>query len=139
LQKLAPRIICTSVRDVVVWESEEGATFQGTAIGKGILDFPLYSRILADACPGVPLHVETISNSQRNIPYLEKGFWEGFPGLTAAAFADFLKLAQMGKPLEIEESPEGTDREEFDIRLQQAELLSSLEFLRDKCNAGLKK
>ncbi len=36
LNVLSSTIVCTSVRDVAVWESEEGATFQGTAVGEGI-------------------------------------------------------------------------------------------------------
>lgn len=61
-KNLGSAVICTSVRDVHVWETEEGATLQGTAIGKGLIDYPKFAQIMAENCPGVPLQVETISN-----------------------------------------------------------------------------
>lgn len=39
LNKLGSTILCNSVRDVAIWQSEQGSTFQGMAIGKGFMDF----------------------------------------------------------------------------------------------------
>jgi len=132
--------ICGALFDPAnaVWETTEGATFQGMAIGEGMLDFKLYAETLARLCPGVPLHVETISNSARPVPFLKPEFWKGFPNLSAAGIIDFLNLAKKGKPQEIIKAPEGMDQKDFDIGLQQSELLKSLEYLRKNCNAGLK-
>jgi len=138
LKVLGKTIICTSVRDVTVWETEEGAIFQGMAIGKGIMDYPLYSQTLAGLCPGVPLHVETISNSARPIPFLKTEFWKGFPDLSAAEIIGFLRLARMGKPIGIIKPPDGIDQKKFDIGFQQLEFKSSIEYLRKNCHAGLK-
>jgi len=138
LNVLGKTIICTSVRDVAIWETDEGATFQGMAIGKGILDYPLYSKILNELCPGVPLHVETISNSARPIPYLKTEFWKGFPHLSTVEIVDFLRLAKAGKQIEIIKPPDGIDPKQFDIELQQSEFISSIEYLRKYCHAGLK-
>ena len=138
LDVLGSNIICTSVRDVAVWGVEDGAMFQGMAIGDGILDYPLYSKKSAELCPGVPLHVECISNSARSIPYLKPGFWEGFPDLQASEIAEFLKLVRRGSVQHISHPPAGEDKGDFDIKLQQSELLKCLDFLRKNCNAGLK-
>lgn len=138
LKVLGENIICTSVRDIVVWETEEGATFQGMAIGEGMLDYQLYSKTMAKLCPGVPFHVETISNTAWAIPYLKSEFWEGFPNLSGVEIIDFLKLAKKGKPKEIVKPPEGMNKRTFDIQLQQKELLSSFDYLRKNCNAGIK-
>jgi len=138
LKKLGSTIICTSVRDVAVWETDEGATFQGMAIGEGMLDYILFSETMAELCPGVPLHVETISNSARRIPFLKSEFWKGFPDLPAAGIIDFLKLAKKGKPQKIIAPPIGMAQKDFDIELQQSELLKSFDYLRRNCNAGLK-
>ena len=138
LKILGKNIICTSVRDVAVWETDEGATFQGMAIGEGMLDYILFSKTMAELCPGVPLHVETISNSARPIPFLKPEFWKGFPNLSAAGMIDFLNLAKNGKPQEIKNPPAGIKQKNFDIELQQSELLKSFEYLRINCNAGLK-
>ena len=138
LQILGSEIICTSVRDVSIWASDEGAMFQGVAIGDGLMDYPLYVKTFARHCPGVPLHVETISNSARSIPYLKPDFWNAFPDLPVSEIVDFLSLVRKGQPLEILNPPDLENQKDFDITLQQNELLKSLDFLRRYCNAGLK-
>ena len=121
----------------MVWETEDGAVCQWTAIGEGLMDYRFFANYLAENCPGVPLHVETISNTLRPIPFLKPGFWDGFPGLCASEIAGFLKLLRRGRPLEIAVPPEGTDMRSFEIESQQSELMKSLEFLRRECSAGL--
>jgi sugar phosphate isomerase/epimerase len=132
LKVLDSSIICTSVRDVKIWESEEGAIFQGTAIGEGLINFQLFIETLSRVSPGVPLHVETISNSAQSIPFLKPGFWKGYPDLSASEFLEFLKLVKAGSPMELTLPPEGTTQKEYDIKLQQSELLRSLDFLRER-------
>jgi len=138
LVKLGSAIICTSIRDIMVWETDEGAMFQGMAIGEGMMDYKFYAETMARLCPGVPLHVETISNSARPVPFLNDEFWKGFPKLKAAGIIDFLNLAKQGKPLEIKTPPAGMTRSDFDISQEKQELLKSLDYLRRNCNAGLK-
>lgn len=138
LKNLGSTILCTSVRDIAVWETEDGAMFQGMAIGEGMLDYPLYAKTMAELCPGVPLHVETISNSARPIPYLSDDFLKGFPKLSAMEMIDFLKLVKKGKPQEIVVPPKQTNKRTFDMELQQSEFLSSIAYLRKNCHGGLK-
>jgi len=138
LRILGSTIVCTSVRDITVWDTNEGATFQGMAIGEGMLDYNLYVQKMTELSPGVPLHIETISNSARPVPFLKPEFWKGFPNLTAAEIIGFLNMARKGKPIEIVKSPQGKSQKDFDIELQQSELLKSCEYLRRNCNAGLK-
>ena len=138
LKILGSTIVCTSVRDITVWETDEGATFQGMPIGGGMMDYPSYAKTMAELCPGVPLHVETISNSARPIPFLKPEFWKGFPNLSASEIIGFLSMARKGKPVEIVKSSQGKSQKDFDIELQQSELLKSLDYLRGNCNAGLK-
>lgn len=138
LKKLGETIVCTSVRDIQVWETNEGATFQGMAIGEGILDFTLFAKTMAEFCPGVPLHIETISNSARPVPFLKPEFWEGFPELPASELVDFLKMIKKGTPQEIINPPSGMSKKEFDIEHQQSELAKSVNYLRKYCNAGFK-
>ncbi len=138
LEVLGKHIICTSVRDVMVWASEDGALYQWTAIGEGLMDYKYFTKYLSENCPGVPLHVETISNSQRPIPYLKPGFWTGFPDLPASDIVDFLKLVRQGQSLEIAEASAGTDKNVFDMKHQESEFLKSIKYLRNECGAGLK-
>jgi sugar phosphate isomerase/epimerase len=138
IERLGRNILCVSVRDVMLWETDDGATMQWTAVGDGLMDFPLYARRVAELCPGVPFAVESISNSPRPIPFLTDEFWTGFPNLPASGIADFLKMLRRGEPLEFLEPPPGVDQKTFDIQHQQSELRASLDYLKKHCHVGLK-
>lgn len=131
LQKLGSHVLCMSVRDYMVWHSEEGATFQWTAIGEGLMDVPAYTRLLREKCPDVPIFIETISNSARPIPYLTSAFWDAYPKLRAADIKDFLALCRRGHSLELISPPAGSDAKKFDQTLQQNEFERSIRYLRN--------
>ncbi|MCU0473117.1 MAG: sugar phosphate isomerase/epimerase [Bacteroidales bacterium] len=136
--ELGKHILCTSARDYMVYETEEGATMQCTTIGNGLMDYKYYTNFLAENCPGVPIHVETVGSRKKSIPFLQPEFWKGFPDLPATAIVDFLKLIRLGHPLKISEAPAGTDKKKFEIEQQQSELQKSVDYLRRECGAGLK-
>ncbi len=138
LQKLKKYIICTSVRDVIVWQTEDGAKYQCKAVGEGILDFKKYAKVLAKNCPGVPIHVESISNAVIDLPFKTKDFLKGFPDVTQAEIDEFSKLASKGKPQEIVTLTKGESKKDFDIKLQVIEVQKSFTYLRNHCNVGLK-
>ena len=130
LELLGPHVLCTSVRDWMVWESAEGATFQWTAIGDGLMDVPAFVGLMQRHCPAAPLHLEIISNSQRPIPFLQREHWKVFPQVRAADVADFLALCRRGRPLEIVKPPAGTDAKTFEKQYQQAEFERSVAAVR---------
>ena len=130
VQTLGKHVVCTSVRDYMVWESEEGATFQWTAVGEGLMDVPAYVQHLAELCPGVPLFVESISNSARPIPFLQEEWWKGFPDVPAADIVDFLALCRRGRSIDVDVPPKGMDQKEFDRQHQRNEFQKSIKFLR---------
>ena len=138
LQKLKKHILCTSVRDVIVWKTEDGAIYQCKAIGEGMLDFEKYSKVLAKNCPGVPIHVESISNAAIDIPFKTSDFLKGFPDLTQKEIDHFSKLASKGSPQEIITPKNGVSKKEFDIRLQEQELQKCFTYLRNYCYVGMK-
>ena len=138
VQTLGRHVLCTSVRDYMVWESEEGATFQWTAIGEGLMDAPAYTRHLATLCPGVPLFVESISNSPRSIPFLTADFWKGYPNLRAKDVVDFLALLRRGHPIKVVKAPPGMNVKTFEKQHQRAEFEKSIAYLRRHCGAGRK-
>jgi hypothetical protein len=121
----------------MVWESEEGAIFQWTAVGDGLMDVPAFTRHMATLCPGVPLFVESISNSPRSIPFLTADFWKGYPNLLAADLVDFLKLCRRGRPLNVVEPPPGVDARTFDEQHQRREFEKSIDYLRRHAGAGI--
>ena len=138
LQKLKKHILCTSVRDVIIWETKEGAKYQCKAVGEGILDFKKYAKVLAKNCPGVPIHVESISNAVIDLPFKTIDFIKGFPDVTQAEIDEFSKLASKGKPQEIVTLTKGESKKDFDIKLQEIEVQKSFTYLRNHCNVGLK-
>lgn len=138
LQSLAPHVVCNSLRDYTVWPSENGATFQWMAIGDGMMDVPTYTQTLAKSNPGMPIFVESISNSARPIPFLTDQHWQAYPNLKAAGIVDFLKLVHRGRSTDVKEPPPGGNKKEFDRQHQQSEFLKSIRYLREHCNAGLK-
>jgi sugar phosphate isomerase/epimerase len=138
MKALGEHIICSQARDIVIWPTDEGATFQWTAVGEGMMDFKFYTEFLSKNCPGVPIHIETISNSPRPIPYLKDEYWEGFPDLKAVGIVDFLKLVKMGDPMEVTKAPAGTDKKTFEIENQKNDLLKSINILRKEFGVGMK-
>lgn len=138
LQALAPYVVCNSLRDYMIWETPEGATFQWTAVGDGLMDVPTYVQTLAKSKPGMPIFVESISNSARSIPFLTDEHWKGYPNLKAADIVDFLKLSRRGHSMEIDQPKPRVDKKEFERQHQRAEFLKSIEFLRTHCNTVLR-
>lgn len=138
IQKLGRYVLCTSVRDYMIWESEEGATFQWTAIGDGLMDAPAYTQYMSTLCPDVLLFVETISNSPRSIPFLKAEFWKGYSNLRAEDIVDFLALVRRGHPIEVIKAPPDMNVKTFEQQNQRGEFEKSIAYLRRHCGAGRK-
>ena len=138
LQTLAPYTVCNSIRDYTVWPCEEGAMFQWMALGEGMMNVKEYVGTLAESNPGMPIFVETISNSARPIPFLTADYWKAYPNLNASKLVDFLKLVRQGTAATIDEPGEGADPREFNQQHERAEFLRSIAYLREQCGAGLK-
>lgn len=138
LQTLAPYTVCNSIRDYTVWPSDEGAIFQWMAVGEGMMDVAKYVDTLAGANPGMPVFVESISNSARPIPFLTKEHWKAYPKLNASQIVDFLALVRNGKAANIDKPANGQTQKAFDQEHQRSEFLNSIAYLREHCGAGLK-
>jgi len=136
LEQLGRHVVCTSVRDYMVWSTPEGATFQWTAVGEGLMDAPAYAARMAQLCPGVPLMLEIISNSPRPVPYLQADHWKTYPDVRAAGIVDFLALCRRGKAIPTVKPPAGADARVFEQEHQRAELERSIAYLRTHTMAG---
>ena len=110
LRTLAPYVLTTSLRDSAVWDTPKGAAVAWTAMGEGQIDLPAYFKAFRELCPGVPVHIETISGFNREFPFLTPEFWKAWPAMPAAPFARFVALARQGKPRETFKAPEGGDK-----------------------------
>lgn len=136
LENLGKYTICSSLRDNMIWETEDGASVQWTAAGEGLMDWKKFSARWAGLCPKVPIMIETISGFARNFPYKKEEFWQHYDK-RPEALAHFEALAKRGKPLP-PFKPEGPDRKLADQEYQKGELERSLRYLREVVGLGLK-
>ncbi len=136
LELLGPHVLCSSVRDWMVWETSEGATMQWTAIGDGLMDVPAFVGQFAKLCPAAPLHLEIISNSPRPIPFLTREHWKVYPNLKAAGIVDFLALCRRGHPLTVAKPPVGADPKAWEQENQRTEFERSVAYLRQHAPVG---
>lgn len=135
LEVLGPVTICSSVRDSMLWESENGViNVQWTAIGEGLIDFKAYAKRFAELAPGVPLQVETISGFARPFEVTKDDFWTIFPGhRDSEMYKAWLDLAKKGKKIESFKAPDGPGKKDAEIAYQKAECERSFTWL--KANA----
>jgi 3-oxoisoapionate decarboxylase len=138
LEHLGPYTVTSSLRDSAVWEYEDGAKVQWTAMGDGYMDLKKYFTRFAQLCPGVPVHIETISGFARPIPYLKADLWKTWPNMPAPDFAKFVALAKKGKPFTTVKNPEGKDRAETEQLGQKAEIERSIKYCQQVLGLGLK-
>ena len=131
LEILGPYVLTTSLRDSAIWESPNGATVQWTAMGDGNIDWKKYFARFAELCPNVPVHIETISGFNREIPFLKADFWNAWPKARAVDLAKFLALARKGKPRDAWKAPDGKDRKLAEQEYQKAEIERSINYCRE--------
>jgi sugar phosphate isomerase/epimerase len=128
LEVLGPYAVTTSLRDSAVWPSANGVTVQWTAMGAGMVDWVKYFDRFAELCPGVPVHIETISGFNREIPYYRAEFWEAFPEMKATTLAHYVAWAKDGEPRDSWRAPAGQDRGEAEKAYQRAEIEESIRY-----------
>lgn len=136
LEVLGALTICTSVRDSMVWESEEGAMVQWTSVGEGLVDFKAYARRLSELAPGVPLQVETISGFARPFAWKNDDFWGPYPNhRDSAAFAAWVEMSKRGKEIPSFKAPDGPGKKDAEIAYQKDEFERSITWLNQHCRS----
>ena len=138
LEILGPYVATTSLRDSAVWETPRGVTVQWTAMGDGTVDWKTYFARFAKLCPGVPVHIETISGFNREIPFLRPEFWNPWPKMRASDLAAFLALAKRGKARAEWSPPAGVPRPKAQQDYQRGEIEKSLTYCKEALGLGLK-
>ena len=138
LTVLGSLVATTSLRDTMLWESEQGITAQWTAMGDGCVDLSAFFDHFAATCPGVTVHIETISGFPREMKLFDAEFWKAYPELTAGELAPFLALARKGTPIEPFRLPEGPARREAEQQSQLAEIERSIRYCRETLGLGVR-
>jgi sugar phosphate isomerase/epimerase len=134
LVTLGPYVLTTSMRDSMIWESENGAKVQWTAMGEGCVDLKAYFEKFAELCPHAPVNIETISGFARETPYLKPEFWSVWPNAKASSLAKFVALAKRGKPLPSHHSANPQEEQEY----QKGELERSIKYCKEVLGLGVK-
>lgn len=138
LEILGAHVLTTSLRDSAIWESPNGATVQWTAMGEGTLDLKTYFDRFAKLCPGVAVHIETISGFNHELAYAKPEFWKAWPKLKPEDIADFKALAKKGQPRVTWKPPEGADRKQAEQEYQRGEIERSLRYCKETLGLGQK-
>jgi sugar phosphate isomerase/epimerase len=133
LNNLAPYVLTTSLRDTMLWESPNGATAQWVAMGDGVVDFATFFDLFEKKCPGVAVHIETIGGFNKEINYLEPGFFDLYPKQTPSDLAAWLRLARKGKALTAGKGSFASDQE-----FQKDQIERSIAYCRNALGLGPK-
>jgi sugar phosphate isomerase/epimerase len=137
LETVGPYIICSSLRDDMIWESEDGATVQWTAAGDGLIDWKTLAERWAALCPKVPVIIETISGFARSFPYKKPDFWQHYDK-RPDRLARFEALARRGHKIEPFKAPDGVDKKVAEQDYQRAQIERSIRYLREQVGLGAK-
>ena len=129
LEALGPYILCSGIRDSMIWETEGGAAVAWTAPGAGLVDMQAYARRFFELAPAAPFILETISGFSRPFDYLRPGFWKGYEEIRAENFAGFVALAKKGQPIPAIDKP-AEDAQEAEQAFQKADLEIGIEWCR---------
>ncbi|MFM7107587.1 MAG: sugar phosphate isomerase/epimerase family protein [Planctomycetaceae bacterium] len=138
LDRLAPHVLTTSLRDTMVWESPRGVTAQWTAMGEGCTDLAAFFDVFEKRCPGVTVNVETISGFARELPILDRDFWKAYPDVRGEDLAGLLALARKGRAIGPFAPPEGPGRTQAEQEYQLAELARSITHCRAVLGLGVR-
>ncbi len=138
LEELAPYVVSSGIRDSMVWESEDGAKVQWTAMGEGNVDIKRYVERFAELCPEAPLQLEIISGFAREFPYLKEDFWKGYEDIRSPEFASFLRLAKTGEAIPAFQPGPDEDRQKATQAYQRAELERSIRYCKETLKIGRK-
>ena len=128
LEIMGPYAATTSLRDSAAWPSEEGVTVQWTAMGDGTVDWVRYFKRFKELCPNVPVHIETISGFNREIPYFDESFWNAYPDMKASTLARYLAWANQGTARGAWKAPAGVERKRAEQDYQKTEIEQSLRY-----------
>ncbi|MEZ4699678.1 MAG: sugar phosphate isomerase/epimerase [Rhodothermales bacterium] len=139
LEILGPYAVSTGIRDSMIWEYEQGAMVQWTAVGEGCVDMKAYMDRYEQICPNTPVQLEIISGFARPYAYLDPGFWDLYGDVRAPEFARFIALAKKGRAITSFRPAAGTDPATAQQAYQKAELERSLTFCKEVLGLGLKR
>ena len=138
LEALGPYALTTGIRDSVLWETDDGAMLQWTALGEGSVDWKRYFKRFAELCPNAPVQLEIISGRPIPIRYLRDDFWDAYPKARIRELMKFVSFAKRGSPQAPFVVPTGNDARRAEQEFQRAELERSIRYCKEVLGLGLR-
>lgn len=92
VERLAPRVIATHVKDAVLAFTPRGLCWQARPVGSGILPMPDMLAVLLRASPGIALSIELHPRTY-DLPIYDPRWLDFFPALRPSALAAVVRLA----------------------------------------------
>jgi sugar phosphate isomerase/epimerase len=92
VQKLAPYVVTTHMKDVGVEPYSEGFLLSELPLGEGFLDLSSIVSLIRAASPNVHFMLEMITRDPLKVPCLTDKYWAAFPERNGLYLAKTLKL-----------------------------------------------
>ena len=131
LEILAPYVVCSGIRDTMVWDDGKGIKSQWTAMGDGVVDWREYFKKWDQLCPNAPVQLEIISEYGKFFPHEDEKFWQHYKDIRDTDYAAFKDLAKNGEAMD---KPKIASIQKFQI----SELERSIKFSRNVLGLGRK-
>lgn len=131
LEILAPYVVCSGIRDTMLWDDGKGIQAQWTAMGDGVVDWREYFRKWDELCPNAPVQLEIISEYGKFIPHKDEKFWQHYQDIRDTDYSAFKELAGRGEAMD---KPQVASAQKFQI----SELERSIKFSRNILGLGRK-
>ncbi len=97
VEKLAPYVVSTHVKDMGVDEYEDGFLLSEVPLGKGMLDLDKMFALCRKYNPAVTFCLEMITRDPLQIPCLKESYWQSFNGLDGKELASVLRMVRQKK------------------------------------------
>jgi len=136
LKNLAPYALTTSLRDTMMWPTENGFGGQWTAMGDGLVDWKQYFEHFTRVCPKTPVCIENISGFNFELKTKQENYWKNWPKGKPKGYEKFRAFAKRGKMRAAWKAPEGVDRKKAQQGYQRNDLEKSIAYCQ-KLGLGL--
>jgi 3-oxoisoapionate decarboxylase len=94
LERLAPFVLTSGIRDSRVWETQDGAMVEWVPLGDGDARIEELARRYAALCPGRPFSLEIIVYEPVEIPFRRQEFAKRYPDVPAWVVPSFAEWAR---------------------------------------------
>ena len=134
LEILAPYVVCSGIRDTMMWDDGKGIRAHWTAMGDGVVDWKTYFAKWDQLCPNAPVQLEIISPYGKFFPHEDEKFWKDYQDIRKVDYDAYKKLAMKGRKIDIPD----VKGQEAQQKYQLSELERSIKFCQNVLGLGRK-